>query len=71
MNNGQGGGLYATQSQTNLINSSISNNESVDDFGGGIYIQRNLNIIESLVQGNVTNTRGDAYRGSLYFESRI
>ena len=74
VNNGQGGGLYATLSQTNLINSSISNNESVDDFGGGIYsIAGNLSIIESLVQGNVTNTRGGAMHieGPYVSNSRI
>ena len=48
----------------------------MDDFGGGIYsIAGHLSIIESLVQGNVTNTtRGGAMHveGSLYVSnSRI
>lgn len=55
---GGGGGIFSQGGSTSLSNSIVNNNSAFNGYGGGIRSSQLLQITDSWVHDNLTNTRG-------------
>lgn len=58
--NGYGGGLYLWLTHTTLVDSQILNNYATEQ-GGGVWAASSLNVINSVIAGNVSDNHGGGF----------